>query len=310
MVFSRGYYTRTVLAAFDWRRGVLSHRWTFDSADGTPGNSDYSGQGAHSLAVGDVDHDGRDEIVFGAATIDDDGTGLYSTGLGHGDALHLGDFDPDRPGMEVFMVHEDPKRYGAYGAEMHAAEDGRILWGIDGNGRDVGRGVAIDIDPRTRGAECWTTQGSMMSATGRALATPKPRQMNFAVWWDGDLLREILDRGTISKWDYEAGRSRPVLEASDFGARSINGSKATPALSADILGDWREEVILPHRHGDALLIFTTTMPTRHRLATLMHDAQYRLSIAWQNVGYNQPPHPGRYIGPGVATGHRPDAASQ
>jgi rhamnogalacturonan endolyase len=299
MVFTRGYYTRTVQAAFDWQNGELSNRWVFDSEDGTAGNRAFSGQGAHSLTVGDVDNDGRDEIVFGAATIDDDGTGLYSTGLGHGDALHLGDFDPARPELEIFMVHETPRLYGQHGVEMHAAEDGRILWSISGNGRDVGRGVAIDLDPRYPGTECWGSRGGLMSATGEMVPTQKPGQTNFAVWWDGDLLREILDRETVSKWDHVKGRSLPLLTASDFGARTNNSTKATPALSADILGDWREEVILRHRDNDALMIFTTTIPTEHRIPTLMHDPQYRVSIAWQNVGYNQPPHPGFHLGPGM-----------
>lgn len=299
MVFTRGYYTRTVLAAFDWRDGQLTTRWVFDSEDGTPGNKAYSGQGAHSLAVGDVDSDGRDEVVFGAATIDDDGRGLYSTGLGHGDALHLGDLDPARPGLEVFMVHETPRLYGQHGIEMHAAEDGRILWSISGEGRDVGRGVAIDLDSRYPGSECWGSRGGLMSATGEMIPTRKPRQTNFAVWWDGDLLREILDRETVSKWDPDSGRSQSLLTASEVGARSNNGTKATPALSADVLGDWREEVILRHLDNDALLIFTTTIPTQHRIPTLMHDPQYRVSIAWQNVGYNQPPHPGFHLGPGM-----------
>lgn len=303
MVFSRGYYTRTVLAAFDWRDGRLTNRWVFDSEDGTPGNRAYSGQGAHSLSVGDVDADGNDEIVFGAATIDDDGTGLYSTGLGHGDALHLGDLDPQRPGLEVFMVHEEPDKYGDCGLEMHAAEDGRILWCADGNGADVGRGVAIDIDPRYPGAECWGSRGGLMSAAGERIPGPKPRQMNFAVWWDADPLREILDRAVISKWDCETGRSRPLLTASDFGATANNGSKSTPALTADIFGDWREEVIWRSRDNSALLVFTTTIPSERRLYTLMHDPQYRVAIAWQNVGYNQPPHPGFYIGEGM---HQPD----
>lgn len=304
MVFSRGYYTRTVLASFDWRSGQLTNRWVFDSEDGAPGHRNYSGQGAHSLSVGDVDNDGRDEIVFGAAAIDDDGTGLYSTGLGHGDALHLGDLVPERAGLEVFMVHEDPARYGAHGIELHAAESGRILWSAGGNG-DVGRGVAIDIDPRYPGAECWASHGGLISACGERIPGPRPRQTNFAVWWDGDPLRELLDRESISKWDWNSGRSAPLLTASDFGARSNNGTKATPALSADILGDWREEVVWRHRDNNALLVFTTTIPSQRRLVTLMHDSQYRLAVAWQNVGYNQPPHPGFHLGDGMRQPVRP-----
>ena len=166
LIFARGYYTRAVLVAWDWRNGQLTRRWTFDSDDGTSGNTAYRGQGAHSLTVGDVDGDGRDEITYGACAIDDNGRGLYSTGLGHGDALHLSDMDPDRPGQEVFMVHESPSSYGPTGVEFRDARTGSLIWGLSGNNSDVGRGVAMDVDPRFRGYEAWGSQGSLTSASG------------------------------------------------------------------------------------------------------------------------------------------------
>lgn len=303
LMFSRGYYTRAVLVAWDWRNGQLTRRWTFDS--NSTGNSSAAGQGAHSLAVGDVDQDGKDEIVFGAATIDDNGNLLYSTRLGHGDALHLSDFLPSRPGLEVFMVHETPSAYGNHGVQMHDAKTGQIIWSFKG-GNDIGRGVIMDIDPRTPGAESWASVGGINSATGSQITTSKPASINFAAWWDGDLLREQLNNTMIDKWNYASSNSSRLLTAYNYGAASNNTTKATPGLSADLFGDWREEVIWRHENNSQLLIFSTPHTTTHRLRTLMHDSQYRNAIAWQNVGYNQPPHTSFFLGDGMATQPKPD----
>jgi rhamnogalacturonan endolyase len=303
LVMARGYYTRAVLVAWDWRNGQLTRRWTFDS--NSSGNGAAAGQGAHSLAIGDVDQDGKDEIVYGSATINDNGTLMYSTGLGHGDALHLGDFIPSRPGLEVFMVHETPSSYGNNGVEMHDAKTGQIIWGFQG-GNDIGRGVIMDIDPRTPGAESWASAGGINSATGSQITTSKPASTNFAVWWDGDLLREQLNNTMIDKWNYASNNSSRLLTAYNYGAASNNSTKATPGLSADLFGDWREEVIWRHENNNQLLIFSTNTITNHKLRTLMHDSQYRLSIAWQNVAYNQPPHPSFFLGDGMATPAAPD----
>ena len=297
LVMCRGYYTRTVLAAWDWRGGKLTQRWIFDTHDGTPGNLAYVGQGNHNLSVGDVDGDGRDEIVYGSMCVDDTGKGLWNTGLGHGDALHLSDLDPEHPGLEVFDIHEHVQ--GSVGIDFRDAKTGKILWSKPSP--DVGRGVAFDIDPRHPGHECWASGpglDALYSAKGEPIG-PRPRSCNMAVWWDGDLLRELLSGTTIDKWDYESGRDTRLLAAHDFGAASNNSSKATPCLCADILGDWREEVIWRTRDGRELRIFTTTLPTAHRLPTLMHDPQYRLGVAWQNIGYNQPAHPGFFLGAGM-----------
>jgi len=301
LVLCRGYYTRTVLTAWNWREGRLSKVWTFDSDDGTPGHAVYRGQGNHSLSIADVDGDGRDEIIYGAAAIDHDGRGLYSTGRGHGDALHVADMDPHRPGLEAFQPHETPSQYQFQALDYRDARTGESICGVEATG-DIGRGVAFDIDPRYPGFEFWgsgSTGGLYNVRTcdpdpekgprARQISAAKPRQMNFGVWWDGDLLRELLDGTTISKWDWEAELTRTLLAPPEVA--SNNGSKATPALSADILGDWREEVIWRTADDTELRIYTTTIPTAHRLPTLMHDRQYRLAIAWQNVGYNQPPHP-------------------
>ncbi len=308
LVMTRGYYTRSVLAAWNWRNDELTHIWTFDSDDGDPENRAYRGQGNHNLSVGDVDDDGKDEIIFGAAVIDDDGTGLHSTGLGHGDALHFGDLNPDRPGLEIFNIQE---RFDDAGANFRDAHSGEILWQkpsvkAGGDGEGPGRGLAANIDPRYPGTECWV-QGAqiegLFSATGELISTRKPNSCNFAVWWDGDLQRELLNSNKISKWNWEKERTDLLLEAE--GSVSNNGTKATPTLSADLFGDWREEVIWRAEDENELRIYTTTIPTKHRFYTLMHDPVYRLGIAWQNVAYNQPPHTGFYMGKDIDEPPRP-----
>jgi len=307
---ARGYYTRAVIAAYNWRDGKLTKVWTFDS--NKPGNEGYAGQGYHNLSVADLDQDGKDEIVYGAAAIDDDGTGLYTTGLGHGDAQHLGDLDPTRPGLEFFAVHEHTD--AKYGIEFRDAETGEAIWG-QYTGRDTGRGLSADIDPRYPGEESWAVGGEWNDPTG-GLFTVKGEKIstnipgaNFAIWWNGDLQREILDHGnfddtkqvgvgTISKWDYQNNKQVNILTAN--GTFSNNGTKGNPSLQADLLGDWREEVIWRTEDSSALRIYTTTDETEYRIRTLMQDPVYRSGIAWQNVGYNQPPHTSFFLGNDMA----------
>jgi len=310
LIMCRGYYTRTTLAAWNWRNGALTNIWTFDTGDtGTPNPyAAWRGQGNHQLSIGDVDSDGKDEIMYGACAIDDNGAGFFSTGLGHGDALHMSDMDPDRPGLEVFQPHESPTSYGPNAAEFRDARTGALVFGVQASG-DIGRGLALDVDPRYRGFEMWASGGTggmytaqqstpnaVLGPRGVQIAATKP-SINFGVWWDGDLLRELLDGVTITKWDWLAGNTTTLL--ADSGIASNNGTKATPSLSADILGDWREEVIWRESGNAALRIYTTTIPTTSRFYTLMHDRQYREAIAWQNTGYNQPPHPSFYFGDGM-----------
>ncbi len=327
LIVGRGYYgpqsgggqSRNEIAAYDFRDGQLTLRWIFKAGQNINGNvnSNYIGQGAHSLTIGDVDGDGKDEIIYGAAAIDDNGLGLYSTGLGHGDALHLSDMDPSRPGLEVFMVHESPSVYQSggrnAGGEFRDARTGELLFQIPAT-NDVGRGVAADIDPNSPGYEMWATTTDpnggpryIYSAAGQKLyEMPGNMFNNFVVWWDADLTRELLDGTTISEWN-NPGRSNFDLNPGQSGtqqfapnASSNNGTKSTPALSADILGDWREEVIWRRSDNTALEIFTTSIPATNRLYTLMHDTQYRESIAAQNSAYNQPPHPSFFLGAGMA----------
>lgn len=304
LIMARGYYTRSVVTAWDWDNTTLKRRWVFDTNFDTAGNANttysaYRGQGTHSLTVGDVDGDGKDEIVYGACAINDDGTGMYSTGLGHGDALHMSDMDPDRPGLEVLQVHETQTLYGNYPMSFCDAATGQVIFGGPGpNKGDVGRGMAADIDPRKKGYEVWNilSGDGVYDCKGNKLTTSRP-SVNFGIWWDGDLLRELLDGTKITKWNHlTSSNSNTLLEAANYGCASNNTSKSNPCLTADLLGDWREEAIWRKADESALVIFTTTAPTEHRLVTLMHDAQYREAVAWQNVAYNQPPHPSYYLG--------------
>jgi len=292
MVFQRGYYTRMTLTAYDWDGKTFKERWAYDSNN--PG-SGSAGQGNHNLSAGDVDGDGFDEIIEGASAIDHDGKFMYSTKLGHGDAMHMSDMDPDNPGLEVWEVHEDGGV--AYGHELHDAKTGKILWGTNFDG-DNGRGMAGDIDASSPGYEMWSSAGAgIYSCKGKQLATAKP-SVNFRVYWDGDLQDELLDGNKVDKWTGNGTSRLITLQGS-----ACNGTKNTPNFSGDILGDWREEIIL--HDASNLYLTTTTIPTTHRIYTLAHDPVYRLAMSWQNGAYNQPPHLGYWLGAGVDKAPKP-----
>jgi rhamnogalacturonan endolyase len=307
VIMARGYYGRTVLAAWDYRNGQLASRWVFDSGrsvgSGFPwaGSSPFNGQGNHQLSIADVDKDGKDEIVYGAMVVDDTGVGLFSTGLRHGDALHVSDLLPGRPGLEVYGVHESEGNTLSLqtpGMALYDAATGEIIWSFL-PGRDVGRGMAADIDPRTRGYEFWgATEVGLLDGQGNRVGDA-PSSVNHAVWWDADRLREIEDANWISKWDWKTSSLTRLLTAD--GAASNNGTKQNAALTGDLLGDWREEVIFRAADNLSLRIYSTTIPAVDRIATFMHDPQYRAAIAWQNAGYNQPPHPSFFVGEGMRT---------
>ncbi|BAV08859.1 rhamnogalacturonan lyase in rhamnose utilization cluster [Filimonas lacunae] len=294
VVMCRGYYGRTVLAAWDWRNGQLTSRWVFDTNDGS---NPFSGMGNHNLFVADVDNDGKDEIVYGSMCVDDNGKGLYTTGLRHGDAVHVSDLDPSHPGQEVYGIHEIEEGTKGPGVAVFDAATGTILWTSDKDS-DVGRGMTADIDPRYAGCECWGGAEGLRTCKGESIGTA-PRSVNFRIWWDGDLLAELLDGTRIEKWDYLNAKTSRLLDTRSFNCVSNNGTKSNPALSADILGDWREEVIYRTADNQELRIFSTPYSTPYRLVTLMQDAQYRLSVAWQNVGYNQPPYTSYFLGDGM-----------
>ncbi len=290
-VMVRGWYGRTVVAAWTFKNGSLQPIWTFDSAK--RGLEAYSGMGNHSVTVADFDNDGCDEICVGAMTVDHNGQGLYSTGLRHGDALHAGCLIPSQGGIQVFGVHENEgdneivQRTPALA--MFDGATGRIIW-QDALGQDAGRGVAANIDPRYDGAECWCNIGGLRRGdTGEIISPNKPNSCNFTIYWDADPLAELLDHVSISKWNWKIENTDLLLKAE--GVVSNNGTKGNPCLSGDILGDWREEVIWASKDQTELRIYSTTIPATNRRITLMNDRQYRLAIAWQNVAYNQPPHP-------------------
>lgn len=323
-IFCRGYYTRSVIAAWDWDGRELKSRWTFDT--NKPEWRSYAGQGNHNLRVADVDGDGYDEITYGSMAIDHNGRGLYNTGMGHGDAIHL-IANPKDNKLYIWDCHENRRD----GSDLRDARTGKVVFQVKSK-TDVGRCMAADIDPTNYGCEMWSADShgirnmkgkiiqnrptpnpsllregnnySQGNNTVMELSTPLPQQggvggesrisMNFGIWWDGDLLRELLDRSTVSKYDWQ---NRQIVDLQKFDGQFNNGTKSNPCLAADLLGDWREEVLVRNSESTELRLYVTTIPTDYRINCLMEDIPYRLSVATQNVAYNQPSEPGYYIGP-------------
>ena len=342
-IFCRGYYTRTVVAAWDWNGRKLRQHWVFDT--NMPEWNAYAGQGNHNLRVADVDGDGCDEITYGSMCIDNNGRGLYNTGFGHGDAIHLTAFDPKSEKLQVWDCHENRRD----GTDFRDAATGRVLFQLP-SPMDVGRCMAADIDPTNPGVEMWSSdsrgirnlQGEVVSPSkpdtiyderiqqhwndfmgSRRPAQQRPQangmqqqrrrttdntrsnlpsrqhgpglSTNFGIWWDGDLLRELLDHEMVLKYNWINGQSTMIKHFD--GTLFNNWTKSNPCLSADFLGDWREEVVARTKDSRELRIFITDIPTDYRINCLLEDIPYRLSVAAENVAYNQPPELGYYLGP-------------
>ncbi|MFC4827874.1 rhamnogalacturonan lyase [Agromyces aurantiacus] len=326
-LFARGYYTRTTMVAYDWDGERLSERWSVDSGhvpmsnpfndsphgrDGTdPEFGSITTQGDHSLSAADVDGDGRQEVVYGSATIDDDGSLLYSSTdvlpegsaapgetvrLGHGDAMHVTDIDPARPGVEIWTAHEGAS-YAPYGSVLRDAATGQALFGAY-SGRDTGRAMIGDVRSDVPGIEVWasmpggTEASGLLSASGDILSSSIPGT-NMSIRWSPDLTTQIVNgSGTATPTidDWERGR---VLTAA--GTLTNNSTKGNPSLVADVFGDWREELLVRAADSTALRIYTATEPTTHALPTLMHDVQYRAETARQQTTYNQPAYTSFYL---------------
>ncbi|MBO0984364.1 rhamnogalacturonan lyase [Rathayibacter sp. SD072] len=316
-VFARGYYTRAVVVAYDWDGRELTQRWKADSGHvpmtnpfndgphGREGTSEEWGrlttQGFHSLSAADVDGDGRQEIVYGSATLDDDGSLLYSSydtlpegsadpgveaKLGHGDAMHVTDIDPANPGLEIFTVHEGGA-YAPYGYAMRDAATGELLFG-GYTGKDTGRGMIGDIDPAVPGQEVWAV--GEFSSSGEPLSDTQPGT-NQSIRWAADMTTQIVASTTMQ----DATPVTPTIVTGDGevllsadGTVTNNGTKGNPSLVADVLGDWREELLLPTADSSAIRVYSSTEVTDRKLTTLMHDPQYRVEVARQNTAYNQP----------------------
>ena len=302
-IFCRGYYTRSVIAAWDWDGRELKNRWTFDT--NKPEWRSYAGQGNHNLRVADVDGDGYDEITYGSMAIDHNGRGLYNTRMGHGDAIHL-IANPKDNKLYIWDCHENRRD----GSDLRDARTGKVVFQVKSK-TDVGRCMAADIDPTNYGCEMWSADShGIRNMKGEVINAAKDSDdpqhnnylamngrwlsMNFGIWWDGDLLRELLDRSTVSKYDWQ---NRQIVDLQKFDGQFNNGTKSNPCLAADLLGDWREEVLVRNSESTELRLYVTTIPTDYRIDCLMEDIPYRLSVATQNVAYNQPSEPGYYLGP-------------
>ena len=321
IIYERGYYNSCFLWAVDWNGTTLTQRWlhagdgksSWKTYDGTnkqiysgTGKSSY-GQGVHGISVGDVNNDGYDEICIGSATIAHDGQLLCSTGKGHGDAIHLADLVPDRPGLEVMMPHEE----SPYGYDVHDATTGELLVYETSSG-DNGRGLAADFVPEHYGCEFWSSANTITTCDDGTLLSAKKPDTNFRIYWTGAIHDQTFDgrydssTGTaaprIMQWNSDKSRVDTYLELSSYGnPMSCNSTKATPCLQADLFGDWREEIVMFQYESNynnsecTIMIFSTPDETKYKVPCLMQDHVYRMGVAWQNSAYNQPPHLGYYL---------------
>ena len=318
VIIGRGYYTRTTVTAYDFRDGHFIRRFLADSGHvlmSNPFNSDphaghgtspthglFAGQGNHSMAIADVDGDGCQEIVYGAAVIDQDGSLLYSSygpmpdgsmaKFGHGDSMHCGVIDPDRPGMQIFNVFEGAKA-APWGFALRDAETGTVLFGQPAD-TDLGRCMVGDVVQVVRGLQCWVKE--TFDCRGNKLDVPL-LGTNFSIRWAADMSTQIIDGVNYLTQEQNGSivdTTHGVMLAPE-NTRTNNGTKGNPCLVADLFGDFREEILLRTADSSSIRIYTNTDITIHKLFTLLHDPQYRVGAAWQNNCYNQPCYPGFYF---------------
>ncbi|MBN2528665.1 MAG: hypothetical protein JXR76_19910 [Deltaproteobacteria bacterium] len=284
IIAMRGGNTRTIIEAFDLVGDELVRRW---DATRSPNGGNYG----HNVRIGDIDDDGKQELLYFTVAFDDNGDELWNTQQAHGDRFYLTDINPDRPGMELFYVHEFSDVYDSP-IDLRAAESGEKLWGPGGDWGDVGRGLAANIDADSPGYEMWASgSDDLYSSTGEVIGKA-PNANNMSIWWDSDLEHEHLDGTSITK---PGGQ---VNAPNTQGCRP--GNRNAPMGSGDVLGDWREEVWYICDNNSELRVYTTTDVTNVRMYTPMQNPEYRMGVAVETQGYMQAPQTGFYVGSDMA----------
>ena len=336
-IFCRGYYTYAYIWAVSFNDGKLIPRWLSSHENGSSykvttwdaegyatsrefsdlksisgsGSGTMFGNGNHNLSIVDVDFDGNDEILWGSAALNHDGTLRFATGFGHGDAIHVGQMIAGVKGYQQLQVHEEgdeknpESTFPYYGWDLHDASTGEILYSAHGGG-DNGRGFAAQLSANTK--DWWFSSSNdrqqRSAATGEVASTANGN-VNFRIYWDGDVQDELLDgqksstelfaHGRIFKYSDSEKKFNMILNAADYGPNLMcNYTKSSPNIQCDLFGDWREEVAFHYEDDNEtyLGIYSTNIASDYAIPTLMHDHTYRMGICWQNTAYNQPPHLG------------------
>ena len=317
----RGVYGRTVVEGWQYDptpsgdfAGTLTRLWKHDTDDAKgywtmvdgewtkvedknkdgKSNAAYAGQGNHAFNVADLDGDGLDEVMYGSCAWDNDGAGLWTTGLGHGDANHVGVFQWGYDGLQVYHCLEN----GRTEVALHNAKDGKTIWSIvAASDNDQGRCMVADVDPTSPGCEFWKYGNELYTQDGNELKNSegeraKETSANAGIWFDGYLNRQMINEGIINS--YSHGRTFTMYR---YDISFNNSTKSNPGWYGDMLGDWREEVIVPDQTKlDNIKIFSTWYPTDHRIPWLMLDHTYYMQAIHEQVGYNQPTNTGFYMG--------------